>query len=153
MTDTEEEKRILQEFEPVLQAMGFAIVELKVGRTHRKSHVSLTVYRPEGVGIEDCAAISRNVSPRLELIEDLKNVTLEVSSPGTTRVLKSLREFPIFQGKAIRALIGDVPEWQMARIAGVSGDDVLLEIEGKVQAVPYNTIRKAKLKDTEEARE
>ncbi|MBN1835347.1 MAG: hypothetical protein JW820_05815, partial [Spirochaetales bacterium] len=84
--------RILAEVTPIVSGMGFRLVELRHGQSHRQNHVSVTVYRPEGVSVGDCAAISRVLHPRLELMEELENLRLEVTSPGLDRVIKSPEE-------------------------------------------------------------
>ena len=77
--------QLISEVEPLVSGMGFSLVELRLGRSHKQNHVALVVYRPEGVSIDDLAAISKNLYPRLELIEELDNLRLQVSSPGLDR--------------------------------------------------------------------
>ncbi len=153
MRDLELQQWVLAEVEPVTSAMGFAVVELAVGGKRHQTQVHLTVYRPDGVGIEDCAAISRNVHPRLELIEGLNGVTLEVSSPGVDRMLKNPREFSIFKGKRVRVLLEGEAEWRIARILDASGDGVTLEVDGQPRTLRFNAVRKAKLEETQEVGE
>ena len=143
----------MAEVEPLTNAMGFAVVELAVGGRRHQTQVHLTVYRPDGVGIEDCATISRNVHPRLELIEGLGGVTLEVSSPGLDRTLKNPREYSIFKGRRVRVILEGQNDWTGARILDASAEGVTLETAGQSRTVPFAGIRKAKLDETEEVGE
>ena len=63
------QQSIVKEVEPIITGMGFTLVELKFGRSTNQNHVSICVYRSEGVGIDDCAVISKNLLPRLELMK------------------------------------------------------------------------------------
>ena len=45
------DKTIRAEVEPVLRGMGFALVDLAIGRLKGSTRISLVVYRREGVGI------------------------------------------------------------------------------------------------------
>ena len=153
MGDPELQKRLMAEVEPVTNAMGFAVVELAVGGKRHQTQVHLTVFRPDGVGIEDCAAISRNVHPRLELIAGLGSATLEVSSPGLDRTLKNPREYSIFKGRRVQVLLEGESEWTGARILDTSAEGVTLETAGQPRNVLFTGIRRAKLDDTEEVGE
>jgi hypothetical protein len=64
----EELRRLIEsEVEPIVNGLGFRLVELRHGQSRKQNHVSITVYRPEGVSVDDCATISRMLYPRLEL--------------------------------------------------------------------------------------
>ena len=59
----------------------------------------LVVDRPEGVTIDDCQAVGRQISALLD-VEDFgdSRYTLEVSSPGLDRKLYGPRDYERFQG-------------------------------------------------------
>lgn len=131
--------------EPIVAGMGFSLVELRHTRSHRLNHVSVIVYRPEGVGVEDCASLSRTLYPRLELEEDLQDLRLEVSSPGLDRVIKSFEEFAIFQGRGVRVLREGADDYLRGRIEAVRGDTLVLESPGETIEIRRADIRKARL--------
>jgi ribosome maturation factor RimP len=137
--------QLLSEVEPIVSGMGFSLVELRHNRSRKQNHVILVVYRPEGVGVNDCAAISRNLYPRLELNEGLDNLQLKVSSPGLDRVLKSEREYYIFRGRDIKILLGQETEWLHGRIENAQEGEITLNVGGKKEKIKMADIRKAKL--------
>jgi ribosome maturation factor RimP len=139
------DNQLVDEVEPIVSGMGFSLVELRLGRSHKQNHVTLVVYRPEGVGVDDLAAISKNLYPRLELIEELDNLRLQVSSPGLDRVLKSEREYSIFRGRDIRILFSGQSEWLRGRIEEAGVDEITLNIDGEMRKIKTADIRKAKL--------
>jgi ribosome maturation factor RimP len=133
------------EIEPVLSAMGYALVELSVGRRKGVTHVVVVLHRPGGVGVDQCAEVTRAIRPRLELVEGLADITLEVSSPGIERTLKDPAEYGIFQGRGVRVLPAEGSDW----IGGVietfrDGTLVLRTAEG-AREFPPGAVRRARL--------
>jgi ribosome maturation factor RimP len=140
---TEEELREL--VAPVVEAMGFRLVELGLHRSRGGSRVHVVVHRGEGVGVEDCAALSRNLKPRLELAAGLGEVALEVSSPGLDRVLKSPAEFEIFRGRGMRLWLREADEWLDGVDEGVAEGALEFASGGQRMRIRLEDIVKAKL--------
>ena len=139
------DEQLRSEVEPIVSGMGFDLVELRHNRSKNQNHVTVIVYRPEGVGVNDCAEISRNLYPRLELIQGLENLRFQVSSPGLDRVLKSEREYSIFAGRAIRIMLHGQREWIRGKIEGIREGVLSLDEDGKMKKIKLADIRKAKL--------
>jgi ribosome maturation factor RimP len=144
------ESAVRETVEPVLSALGFQLVELSLGRRKGTTRVAVVVYRKEGVGIEDCAAVSNALLPRLETIPDAADVSLEVSSPGTERVLRSTSEYEIFRGRGVRILSGDETEWRQGIIDGVEEGTLWLKRSGERRGFALAGIRRARLDDSVE---
>ena len=142
---TELNDQLHSEVEPIISGMGFSLVELRHNRSKNQNHIILVVYRPEGVGVNECAAISKNLYPRLELIEGLENLQLQVSSPGLDRVLRSEEEYSIFQGRNVKIMLKGETEWIRGTIESVDGEEVSLQTGGERQKFLMSDIRKAKL--------
>lgn len=128
---------------PVVKGMGYSIVELSSKRIKTGLFVHLVIYGPEGVGIDECVAVSKAVTPRIEASEDCRDVQLEVSSPGIDRNLKSAEEFSVFSGRGVKLLLEN--EWYSGIIQETDGVCVHLQIEGETRFFPYESIQKAKL--------
>ena len=92
-------EKILNDLKPIISGMGFEIVELKIGRAKKETHITVIIYKPDGVGINDCTAVSKTIYPRLEFFEELENFILKVTSPGIDRVFKNPGEYKIFGKK------------------------------------------------------
>src|SRR3546814_15643391 len=60
----------------------------------------ITIDRPEGVRIEDCELVSRQLS-RVFDVENIDYKRLEVGSPGVDRPLKSVADFVRFAGQRV----------------------------------------------------
>ena len=148
MNDLEE--TIYNEIEGVITGMGYSIVECKLGKSKHLNHISIVVFSREGVGSNDCAAISRNIYPRLEMIPDLHDIALQVSSPGITRKIKSPGEYVIFKGRRVKLLTEAGPDWITGLIADFKENILTLEQEQGSLKIELKNIRKAKLDYTQE---
>jgi ribosome maturation factor RimP len=140
---TEEELREL--VAPVVEAMGFRLVELGLHRSRSGSRVHVVVHREQGVGVDDCAALSRNLKPRLELAAGLGEVGLEVSSPGLERVLKDPVEYEIFRGRGMRLWLRDAADWLDGINQGIADGALDFQSAGRRLSIRLEEIVKAKL--------
>jgi ribosome maturation factor RimP len=144
---------IRQAIEPVLAGLGFSLVDLSVGRLKGSTRVSVVLYRAAGVGIDECTEVSRLLFPRLETLEGLADVSLEVSSPGIERQIRGPAEYAIFKGRGLRLLAGDATEWEAGIIDAVEGDTLWLKRGGGRREFAIAAIRKARLDHSVEIEE
>ena len=73
------------------EAAGVTLVEQDMFRAGKRKTLRLYIDKPEGVTIDDCSNVSRHLSDALDADPDIIEgaYTLEVSSPGLDRPLKS----------------------------------------------------------------
>ena len=86
------------------------------------------------VGIEDCEAVSREVSAQLDVADPITtHYTLEVSSPGIERPLFTPAQFARFSGQTAKVTL-KLPQDGRRRLQGaivrVEDGDIVFEIEG-----------------------
>jgi ribosome maturation factor RimP len=86
------------------RSVGVELVELDQFQAGKRKVLRLYVDKPEGVTIGDCTEVSRNLSAALDLDEEIiaGAYTLEVSSPGLDRPLKSTADFQRNIGRFLR---------------------------------------------------
>lgn len=86
------------------EAQHVSLVEFDMFRAGKRKMLRLFIDKPEGVTIDDCSAVSRHLSDALDLEPDLIEgaYTLEVSSPGLDRPLKSVADFLRNKGRFVR---------------------------------------------------
>lgn len=136
--------------DPVVRSEGLMLVELTYRPEERGLVLRLYVDRPEGgITLPECQGLSRQISDLLD-VEDVvpDSYLLEVSSPGLTRRLKSRREFEMFAGRLAKLIVRNEEGRSnklVGTLKGLMGDDVLIEVKGKVQAIPIDTVAKARL--------
>ena len=118
--------------EPVVTGMGYELVELQTANGGRM--LRLFIDKPGGIDVEDCAAVSRQLSRVLE-VEGIDYDRLEVSSPGLDRPLRKAGDFARFAGhKAdVRMRTPDATGRRrfVGVLRGVAGDAVDVELEEK----------------------
>jgi ribosome maturation factor RimP len=84
---------------PVLQAMGYRLVRIKISG-EAGCTVQIMAERPDGsMQIEDCEAISKALSPVLDIADPIERAyRLEISSPGIDRPLVRRSDFERYAG-------------------------------------------------------
>ncbi len=105
--------------------------------------------RESGIGIDDCERVSREVSALLDVEDPIpSSYTLEVSSPGSDRVLRTRAHFSRFAGSRVLVEL-KVPREGRKRytglIAAISDEGVELEVDRQRVSVPFDEIEKARL--------
>jgi ribosome maturation factor RimP len=142
-------ERLIALTEPLAEQLGFELVDLEhvPGRAH--ALVRLYIDRPEGVRIEDCESVSREVSALLDVNDPIPgSYTLEVSSPGLDRVLRTPAHFARFVGQRVRAELL-APRAGRRRYTGTltaaDADGVKLNVDGVTVALPHAEIGRARL--------
>jgi ribosome maturation factor RimP len=138
--------------EPVLGGLGLALVELVLSRHRGSAQVRLVVTRAapdaenRSIGTAELAAAHRAVLPRLETAFPGGNLHVELSSPGTDRLIKEGAEFRFFLGKAVQCYRTDTSRWCAGILRGSDEEKIVLETpEEGVTELAYTTIAKAKL--------
>jgi ribosome maturation factor RimP len=111
--------------------------------------VRLFIDRPEGVGLEDCERVSREVAALLDVEDPIPTAyTLEVSSPGFDRVLRTQAHFARFVGSRVFVELA-APREGRRRYTGklLSADEagIALEVDGQRVPVTFAEIGKARL--------
>ncbi len=87
---------------PVAESLGLELVDVCVRPEGGRLVVRLLVDRPGGVTVGECAALSREAGPHLDVADLFPGrYALEVSSPGVQRPLKSARDFERFRGERV----------------------------------------------------
>ncbi|RNF85203.1 ribosome maturation factor RimP [Montanilutibacter psychrotolerans] len=104
---------------------------------------------PRSVSIEDCEAVSREVSAQLDVEDPItSNYTLEVSSPGIDRPLFTLAHYQRFLGQEAKVTLRlpqDGRRRLLGRIAVIEGDMITFDADGFDMEVAFENIDKARL--------
>ncbi len=97
------EQRVAGLVGPLLDERGLELVDVDFTVEHGRHVLRIYIDRPGGVTLGDCTDISRELSTLLD-VEDFipGSYTLEVSSPGLDRPLKSERDFSRHIGGKVR---------------------------------------------------
>jgi ribosome maturation factor RimP len=131
---------------PVVAGMGFELVELQASNGGRL--LRLFIDKPGGVGVQDCAAVSRQLTRVLE-VEGVAYERLEVSSPGLDRPLRKAGDFARFAGHKAEVRMRTPDASGRRRFVGVlrgaEAGQVSLEMEDRQVALALDDVERARL--------
>jgi len=152
------DRRLAEILTPVIEDMGFEVVRIRLmgGKTNT---LQVMAERPEGgIEVDQCADISTAISAILDVEDPLEDTyTLEVSSPGIDRPLTRLKDFETFEGYEAKLETTEMIDGRRrfkGVLAGVEGEDVLINIEQGAETVTiglnFDWLSDAKLVLTDE---
>lgn len=100
MTRTEIEDRVAEIVAPLLTA-DIELVDVEYVQ-EREWYLRIFIDKQDGIGIDDCEQVSRQVEPILDEMDFLKQAYyLEVSSPGLDRELRRDKDFERYAGRLV----------------------------------------------------
>ena len=96
------EQKAAELLEPILADMEFELVDVEYVKEAGTWYLRSYIDKPGGITVDDCEAVSRQFSDRLDqedFIED--SYIMEVSSPGLDRPLKKDKDFERNLGREV----------------------------------------------------
>jgi ribosome maturation factor RimP len=149
--------RLIEVIEPEAKALGFELVRVKLSGSGEERTLQVMAEDPATgqLVVEQCMALSRRVSERIDAIEEAGEelvrgaYNLEVSSPGIGRPLTRPKDYADWAGHEVNLSLSE-PAGEHRRLrgelVGIEGGTVTVEDRkaGRI-AVPLDTIHSAKL--------
>lgn len=134
---------------PVVTDLGYELWHLESVGAGRNSVLRVYIESPQGIAVEDCEKVSREVSALLD-VEDASSgqYQLEISSPGLDRPLVTGAHFSRFVGERARiTLYAPIEGRRKLRgtILAVHGDTVDLGGDDQTYSVATGDMAKARL--------
>jgi ribosome maturation factor RimP len=147
-------KKLQSLIEPVTTGQGYELVDVEL-KTEPGVGLVLRVFIDKpgstgGVGLDDCAAVSRELSAVLDVEDAIPaRYSLEVSSPGLNRPLKKESDFARFIGKKAKIRtsrpVGESRRNFSGTLVGVEAGKVKIDVGDQVCEVPVDDVEKANL--------
>ncbi|MFA6464261.1 MAG: ribosome maturation factor RimP [Desulfurivibrionaceae bacterium] len=142
-------RRLTELAVPVVEDFGCELVELQFRREAPGWVLRLVIDNVNGVGIDDCARISREVAHLLEVEDPIEQAySLEVSSPGLDRPLKREKDFERCKGKKAKVVVREPIDGQnqcIGLIEDVTQESVTLRTDHGTIEIPFTRMKKARL--------
>jgi len=139
--------KLLEMLEPVVTAMGCELWGIEFSSSGRYSTLRIYIEKEDGIQLEDCERVSRQVSSVLDVEDPISTeYTLEVSSPGMDRPLYTLDHFRRFAGETVNLRLRSPYEGRRrytGLLVGLEGDEVVIQCEGHEYLFPIESIDKA----------
>ena len=143
------EQQIVQMLDPTVEAMGFELWGLEYMSQGRHTLLRLYIDGENGVSVDDCALVSRQVGSVLDVENPITgDYTLEVSSPGMDRLLFKLEQFPGYVGEIVELRLRTPFEGRRKYrgiLKGIEGEDVVVQVDEHEYLLPHSAIDKARI--------
>jgi ribosome maturation factor RimP len=148
-------ERVIALIEPLLERLGYELVDLEYAAGRAHATLRFFIDKPAGVSLEDCEDVSREISAVLDVEDPIPSAyTLEVSSPGFDRVLRTRAHFERFAGERVHVEL-KTPRDGRRRYTGmlrtVADEGLTLEVDQETVSVPFDEIGRARLAPTGDA--
>lgn len=165
MTKAPHQARLISIVEPVLEAAGYELVDLRFTLEQGGWTLRVAVDLPidpsidpadvptDRVDLSDCADISRELSAVLDVEDPIPQAfSLEVSSPGIDRPLRTIAHYTYYAGSETKiqlAMPMQTPTGERRNfkgvLRGVEDGKVMIECDGAVYRLALDDIEQAKL--------
>jgi len=133
------DRRLAEILAPVIEDMGFELVRVRLMGGRHPTLQIMAERAAGGIEVDECAAISNAVSAALDVEDPIEDAyTLEVSSPGIDRPLTRLKDFAAFEGYEAKLETAEPIDGRRrfrGVLAGVEGDEVLINIEAGAETI------------------
>ncbi|KZN38992.1 ribosome maturation factor RimP [Pseudoalteromonas luteoviolacea] len=135
--------------EPAVEACGYELRGLEFVQAGRHSTLRVYIEHENGINVDDCAEVSRQVSAILDVEDPITNeYNLEVSSPGVDRPLFKQAHYEEAQGEEVR-LRTKLPQDGRRNFKGdlvaVNGDMITLTVDGQEHLIMLGNIERANI--------
>jgi ribosome maturation factor RimP len=143
------ERQLTELLQAPVVASGYELVGLEFIRAGAHSTLRIYIDHENGITVDDCADVSRQVSAVLD-VEDPISVAynLEVSSPGIDRPLFKAEHYEQFIGHEVNVVLKMAVEnrrkWKGV-IQSVDGETIVITIDGQNEQFALSNISKANL--------
>ena len=144
------EQGLLEVLEPQAAAHGVEIVTVEIVGAKKAPTIRVYIDTPEGVGFDELAASQTWINDILDEVDPFPGAyTLEVSSPGIDRPLRTPEHFARFAGQEAQVTLAKPVEGRSkftGRIEGVEGAAVRLFVDGEEVTFEIPDMKRARLK-------
>tara|TARA_B110000259_G_C13724460_1_gene285830 strand:- start:60 stop:530 length:471 start_codon:yes stop_codon:yes gene_type:complete len=126
--------------------LGYELVDFEI--VNRGELLRIFIDKPSSITIEDCVDVTNQLKHILTVEEDISFDRLEVSSPGTNRVIKKLKDFERFKGEKIKIKTRSPIEERrnfVGILHGLEKDLILIEFNNTLVKIELDNIEKARL--------
>lgn len=135
----------------VAEARGLEMVDVELFSAGRREVVRVYMHKPGGISLDDCSQASHHLSTLLDADDEFQNpYTLEVSSPGLDRPLKTVADWTRRVGEWVRVHLAEDVEGKktwIGRLVRAESDAAFLvpeTLETEIR-IPYRAVQLARV--------
>jgi ribosome maturation factor RimP len=143
------DKKLAELLKPILEDLGFEMVRIRLS-SGDPSTLQIMADRLNGqIGVDDLANINTSIGTILDVEDPItENYTLEISSPGIDRPLTRKKDFDSYQGFEAKLETTELIDGRRrfkGILAGISDDEVLINLEEGTVGLKFNWLSDARL--------
>jgi ribosome maturation factor RimP len=135
--------------QPLVEGLGYELWELEYSPGRGNGLLRLYIDAEAGITLEDCERVSRAVSERLDAEDPIPGqYTLEVSSPGLERPLRTPGQFARYVGETVQVELAQASEGRRrfkGTLTAADAATIEVEVDGRRWTLPVAGIRRAHL--------
>ncbi len=134
-----------------VKTKGYELIDVEFNRHGSEQTIQLFIDSPLGIGMDDCVTVNEVAMDVLDSDDHIfKTYTLEVSSPGIFRKLKTPEHFMAFRGQRIKVRLQQKilgVKNAVGKLEECSEEEIrlILETDGSKLVIPHSQITKANL--------
>ncbi len=133
--------------EPVVSGLGYEYVGAQFGQAENGQTLRVFIDTENGVVVEDCVAVSKQLSAVLDVEDTIKSAyQLEVSSPGVDRPLFTAEQFAKQLNEVIKVKMAAAVDGRRnfkGRLVEMNNDKAVIEVDGIDYALPVGDVEEA----------
>lgn len=141
------EDKIEQLLKPTVESMGFDFWGCEYLPAGKHSTLRVYIDKPEGVTVDDCGSVSRQVSAIMDVEDPIANAyMLEVSSPGMDRPLMKPEQFKAYENALVQVrTAGSVMGRKRfkGKMVLVTDEGIEVEVDNEIYQIEFGLIEKA----------
>ena len=144
------EQQLIEMLKPVVEALGYEFWGLEYIAQGKNSVLRIFIDGENGINVDDCAAVSRQVSGVMDVEDPISSeYNLEVSSPGLDRPIFTLEQFESIVGEFVDIKLRYAFEGRRkfkGKLVGIEdGEDIVIHVDNHEYLLPIDSIDKANL--------
>ncbi len=144
------EQQLLDALSPRAVAEGIEVVTIEVVGAKKAPTIRVYIDTPDGVSFDELSSAQAWINVVMDELDPFPGAyTLEVSSPGIDRPLRTPEHFAQFTGGTAVVKTSPPLEGRSAftgSIVAACAETLELDVDGQVVSIPFTTIKRAHLK-------
>lgn len=130
---------------PLINDLGYEVIEIDYSRKIDGMNLTFTIFKPEGIVLNDCETVHRLVDKQLEELNPTDDTPyiLNVESEGLDRPIKSHADFLRHKGEEYEVKLYvpiDGKKSYKGSLIEYDEEKVTLEINGKAKSLPKEKV-------------
>lgn len=134
---------------PIIEELNYELYHIEYVEEEEEYFLRIYIDKPEGISLEDCEKVSRQVSDILDQNDPIEDsYYLEVSSPGINRELHNDRHLERYIGSNVSLKLSKAFDGKKSLegiLSKFSSDEIIIVLEQKEIKIPRNLVKSINL--------